>query len=162
MAIKDYDGTASHEIGKLIDFDLTAIHQTGKVCDYDGTAYHLIYQAQSDSYTVTATSSQNSETVSSATVTNTENYEKMVIESVSAGGGNFGDNWAKLYCNGVCVLDTGGKGSGSEYVAAVNGWGGSFNISQSGTVYIQVYSYRDENRDDAQDAITATVKFHFE
>ena len=162
MAIKDYDGTASHEIGKLIDFDLTAIHQTGKVCDYDGTAYHLIYQAQSDSYTVTATSSQNSETVSSATVTNTENYEKMVIESVSASGGNFGNNWAKLYCNGVCVLDTGGKGSGSEYVAAVNGWGGSFNISQSGTVYIQVYSYRDENRDDAQDAITATVKFHFE
>ena len=162
MAIKDYDGTAYHEIGKLTDFDLTATHQTGKVCDYDGTAYHLIYQAQSDSYTVTATSSQNSETVASATVTNTENYEKMVIESVSASGGNFGNNWAKLYCNGVCVLDTGGKGSGSEYVAAVNGWGGSFNISQSGTVYIQVYSNRDENRDDAQDAITATVKFHFE
>ena len=162
MPIQDWNGTTASEIKTLQDWDGTTAHKIGEVDDWDGTAAHLIYQAQSDSYTVTATSSQNSKTVASATVTNTENYEKMVIESVSASGGNFGNNWAKLYCNGVCVLDTGGKGSGSEYVAAVNGWGGSFNISQSGTVYIQVYSYRDENRDDAQDAITATVKFHFE
>lgn len=162
MPIYDYDGTAQHPIAKVYDYDGTAQHQTGKVYDYGAGALYLIYRAQSDSYTVTATSSQNSKTVASNIITNTENYEKMVIESVSASGGNFGNNWAKLYCNGVCVLDTGGKGSGGEYETAANAWSGTFDISQNGTVYIEVYSYRDENRDDAQDAITATVKFHFE
>lgn len=162
MPIYDHNGTASHQISKIYDNDGTTSHRTGKIYDSDGTAGHLIYRAQSDTCTVTVTSTHNDKTVTSNIITNTENYEKMVIESVSASGGNFGNNWAKLYCNGACVLNTGDKGSGSEYVAAVNGWGGSFNISQSGTVYIQVYSYRDSNRDDAQDAITATVKFHFE
>lgn len=46
MAIRDYDGTAAYEIGKLRDWDGTATHQIGKVYDNDGTANHLIYSAE--------------------------------------------------------------------------------------------------------------------
>ena len=46
MAIYDYDGTSTHEIGKIYDYDGTTTYQIGKVYDYDGTSTHLIYSAE--------------------------------------------------------------------------------------------------------------------
>jgi len=47
MPIQDWDGSASHEIGKVYDYDGTTIHPIGKVHDYDGTTSSLIYSAES-------------------------------------------------------------------------------------------------------------------
>lgn len=132
-------------------------NQIGKV--YKGNT--LIYQAQSDTYTITASSSIDGATVASSKITNTDNYEKMVIESVICSGGNFGQNRARLYCNGSCVLDTGIVDVG-VFHTVVNSWGGTFMVAPNGQVYVDVYTNRDENRDDFQDAISVTVNFHFE
>lgn len=43
MAIYDYNGTISTEIGKLYDYDGTTNYQIGKVYDFDGTTNSLIY-----------------------------------------------------------------------------------------------------------------------
>lgn len=46
MSIKDWDGTANHEIVKLYDWDGTTSHQLGKGYDWDGTTNSLIYSAE--------------------------------------------------------------------------------------------------------------------
>lgn len=143
----------SAEIGKVYK----GINQIGKI--YRGSA--LIYQAQSDTYTITAAAQYDGTTVTSGKITNTENYEKMVIESVSCSGGNYGENRARLYCNGVCIKDTGVVDVGAFHTA-VYSWDGTFAIAQNGQVYVDVYTDKDENRDDGQDAVSVTVKFHFE
>mgnify|MGYP004603076307 FL=1 len=50
MAIFDYDGTSTHEIGKIYEQDQSATitYQIGKMYDYDGTSTHLIYSAVPD------------------------------------------------------------------------------------------------------------------
>lgn len=162
MPIYDNNGTTNYEIGKLYDNNGTTNYQIGKVYDNDGTASHLIYQAQSDTYTITATTQRDGVAVKSNIITNTGNYEKMVIESVSASGGNYGQNTARLYCNGVNVLYSGNKYDPSSYVNAVHSWSGTFAIAQGGSVYVEVWTDKDENRDDYDDPTSATVKFHFE
>lgn len=44
MAIYDWNGTTTHEIGKLYDNDGTTNYQIGKVYDNNGTTDSLIYQ----------------------------------------------------------------------------------------------------------------------
>lgn len=127
-----------------------------------GSTATLVYQAQSDTLTVTATAPTDNGVARSNIITNTENYTKMVIESVSAYGGNYGNNWAKLYVNGTCVKNTGDQGNPSSYQSAVKSWSGSFDISQNGTVYVEVRTDVNTAIDDFGDAISATVKFHFE
>ena len=46
MAIYENDGTAIHELGRVLDHDGTANHRLAKVYDHDGTANHLIYSAE--------------------------------------------------------------------------------------------------------------------
>ena len=96
---------ASNQIGKLYKGN----NQIGKV--YKGST--LIYQAQSDTLTVTATAPTDNGVARSNVITNTDGYTKMVIESVSSYGGNYGNNWAKLYVNGTCVKETGGQSNPS-------------------------------------------------
>lgn len=145
---------AGNQIGKLYKGDV----QIGKV--YKGGT--LIYQTQSDTLTVTATHQYAGQVATSNKITNTDGYSKMVIESVSASGGNYGENWAKLYVNGTCVKDTGFKGTGGDLVTAVQSWKGSFNISKNGQVYVQAYTKENPDIDDFGGGISVTVKFHFE
>lgn len=144
---------ASNQIGKLYKGN----NQIGKV--YKGST--LIYQAQSDTLTVTASAPTDNGVARSNVITNTDGYTKMVIESASASGGNFGENWAKLYVNGACVKAI-SKGDPGSYQTAVKEWSGSFNISQNGTVYVEVQTTVNVNIDDFGDGLSATVKFHFE
>ena len=46
MAIKDWDGSAWHEIGKVYDYNGSVWSQIGKVYDNNGTANSLIYTSE--------------------------------------------------------------------------------------------------------------------
>lgn len=46
MAMYDWDGTTTYQLGKAYDWDGTASHQLGKGYDCDGTTNHLIYSAE--------------------------------------------------------------------------------------------------------------------
>ena len=160
MPMYDWNGTTSSELGKAYDWDGTTSHQLGKGYDYDGTTNHLIYSAQSDAYSITATGKYHATWAQSSTITNTEGYTKMVIENASVQKGNFGENKVELWCNGSVVLSASGDGWGKP---DISGWAGkSFTISNNGTVFVKVWSWRDSNRDDYQDELIATVQFHFE
>lgn len=50
MAIKDYNGSAWSEIGKVYDFNGSANTQIGKVYDNNGSANTLIYTAETQFY----------------------------------------------------------------------------------------------------------------
>lgn len=56
MAIKDFDGTAYHEIGKIADWDGTTHHQIGKVYDWNGAAHSLIYSSEQEILTLFSSS----------------------------------------------------------------------------------------------------------
>ena len=127
-----------------------------------GSTATLVYQAQSDQKTITVTAKDYRE-VTSSSVTNSENYTKMVIDSATVSGGNYGTNWARLYCNGSKVLDTGTQGTPAAIATKIQSWAGqSFNISQGGTVYIYMKTDINVNIDSYLDAMTITLKFHFE
>lgn len=161
MALKRTNGTTDKELGKLYRNNGTNDVQIGKLYRNNGSADVLIYQAQSDVLTITAQHQYAGQIVTSNKITNTDGYSKMVIENVSASGGNFGNNWARLYCNGVIVLDTGDKDN-ADFYNAIKSWKGTFNISQNGQVYVEAYTKEDINRDDYGDGISVIVKFHFE
>ena len=46
MAMYDWNGTTSSELGKAYDWDGTTSHQLGKGYDWDGTTNNLIYSAE--------------------------------------------------------------------------------------------------------------------
>ena len=163
MSLFRNNGTNDIEIKTLYRNNGTNDVQTGKIYRNNGTTDVLIYSARSDTYTITATATQTNGTLAmSETIVNTEGYTKMVIDEVTGSGGNYGNNGAMLYCNGVKILSTGHLPNSSEYKNAVKAWTGAFDISRGGNVYVETYTIRDENRDDGEDPISITVTFHFE
>lgn len=159
--IYDFNGTTNNIIGTVYDTNGgTNYAQIGTIYDYNGSNYALLYAANSNTYTITASATQDRVWAKSSEITNSGGYTKMVIESASSEKGNYGENIVELYCNGSKVLSVTGW---SWYDPNISSWAGkSFTISNNGKVYVRTYTDRDENRDDGQDPFNATIKFHFE
>ena len=150
MAWYNYNGTNSKQIAKGYN--------------YNGTNSKLIYNAQSDTYTLTATTTPDyyGTNGKSETITNTEGYEKLVIESVVVSGGNYGVNRAQIAVNGAVWLTTGNTTTPDAYRTKAQSLSGERTVERNATVYVEVHAEVDWNIDDAGDPVTFTLKFHFE
>ena len=126
-----------------------------KEAKHNGT---LRWKARTDTETLSvSTGSAENSWVYSSTITAPEGFTKLVIETASAGGGNYGMNYARLVVNGTQNQQSNGSPG-----VNVSSWVTSYSITAGNTFYLIGRSERDYNRDDHQDALVITITYHFE
>ena len=148
------------QVKKLYQQSQTVKTQVKKAYVMNKGVKQLVYKSDSGTLTLSQSAPANGIWKETSPIVNSDGYTKLVIESVSVSGGNYGDNGAQLKASGRLLLNA--SGDYGRFRDTVNSWGGTLDILAGDNISLAVKTWNDPNRDDYGDNVYVTVKFRME